>query len=139
MRAVEHATRPATAAPARRRAPSSRSAREAKPDVHPLGPLVQRYGDRFSSLIAPVLAADDVEAVHDLRVVIRRLEQALIGLRPEGLPKPAKRLQRTLRRIRRALGAWRNCDVALGMAAERRRRTRSPRRRAAWHLVRQHL
>jgi CHAD domain-containing protein len=140
MRAVEHARRPATAPPARRRAPSSRSAREAaKPDVHPLGPLVQKYGDRFSSLIAPVLAADDVEAVHDLRVVTRRLEQALIALCLEELPKPAKRLQRTLRRIRRALGAWRNCDVALGMAAERRRRTRSPRRRSAWNLVRQHL
>jgi CHAD domain-containing protein len=140
MRAVEPATRPAMVPPGRRRAPSSRSAREAaKPDVHPLGPLVQKYGERFSSLIAPVLAADDVEAVHDLRVVTRRLEQALIALCPEGLPKPAKRLQRALRRIRRALGTWRNCDVALAMAAERLRRTRSPRRRSAWNLVRQHL
>jgi CHAD domain-containing protein len=104
-----------------------------------LGPLVQKYGERFASLIAPVLAADDVEAVHDLRVVTRRLEQALIALCPEGLPKPTKRLQRRLRRVRRALGAWRNCDVALGMAAEHRRRTRSPRRRSAWDLVRQHL
>ncbi len=140
VRAIEHSTRPSTASPVRSRATSSRSQRAAgSVDLHPLGPLVEKYSERFSTLIAPVLAADDVEAVHDLRVVTRRLEQALVALCPEGLPKPAKRVQRTLRRIRRALGDWRNCDVALGMATDHRRRTRSPRRRSAWNVVRQHL
>jgi CHAD domain-containing protein len=140
VRALEHPTRPATASSVRSRSQSSRTARgAAKPDLHPLGPLVQKHSERLASLISSVLAADDVESVHDLRVVTRRLEQALIALYPEGLLKPAKRLRRTLRRIRRSLGAWRNCDVTLGMAAQRRRRTRSPRRRAAWDLVRQYL
>jgi CHAD domain-containing protein len=97
--------------------------------------LVEKYGERFSALIGPVLAADDAEAVHDLRVVTRRLEQALIALSPDGLPKPMKRLRRMLRRVRRALGSWRNCDVALAMTAKRRRQTRSRRRRAAWDLI----
>ena len=77
--------------------------------------------------------------MHDLRVVTRRLEQALVALCPDGPPKPIKRLQRMLRRTRRALGTWRNCDVALEMAAKRRRRTRSPRRRSAWGLVYDYL
>jgi len=127
-------------APAPRGRAASRSSRAtARSDPHPLGPLVEKYGERFSSLVAPVLAADDVEAVHDLRVVTRRLEQALLALSPEGPPKHVKRLQRTLRRIRRALGPWRNCDVALAMTSKRRRQTRSPQRRAAWDLVRHFL
>jgi CHAD domain-containing protein len=124
---------PASSARARRISRSSHA--PTRPDPHPLGPLVEKYGERFSALIAPVLAADDVEAVHDLRVVTRRLEQALIALCPEGLPKSVKRLRRMLRRVRRALGAWRNCDVALAMTAARRRHTRSGRRRGAWDLV----
>src|SRR5215831_12113506 len=96
---------------ARRRRTSSRSLHAAaRADPHPLGPLVERYCERFSSLIAPVLAADDVEAVHDLRVVTRRLQQALVALCPDGPTKPIKRLHRMLRRTRRALGTWRNCD-----------------------------
>ena len=132
MRAMEQPP-PASSARARRISRSSHA--PTRPDPHPLGPLVEKYGERFSALIAPVLAADDVEAVHDLRVVTRRLEQALIALCPEGLPKSVKRLRRMLRRVRRALGAWRNCDVAWAMTAARRRHTRSGRRRGAWDLV----
>jgi len=132
---MEQSTQPPPASPARGRAAARSSRATVQSEPHPLGPLVQKYGERFSSLIAPVLAADDVEVVHDLRVVTRRLEQALLALCPEGPPKPVKRIQRTLRRIRRALGPWRNCDVALAMTSKRRRQTRSPRRRAAWDLV----
>jgi CHAD domain-containing protein len=123
------------ASPARARTISRSSRAPARPGPHPLGALVEKYAERFSALIAPVLAADDVEAVHDLRVVTRRLEQALIALCPDGLPKSVKRLRRVLRRIRRSLGSWRNCDVALAMTAKRRRLTRSGRRRAAWDVV----
>jgi CHAD domain-containing protein len=132
---MEQLPQPPRAKPARARTVSRSSPAPARPDPHPLGPLLEKYGERFSALIAPVLAADDVEAVHDLRVVTRRLEQALIALCPEGFPKSVKRLRRVLRRVRRALGSWRNCDVALAMIAKRRRQTRSRRRRAAWDLV----
>jgi CHAD domain-containing protein len=137
---MEQPTQGSPASSAGRRRASSRSLHPyVQADAHPLAPLVERYCARFFSLFAPVLAADNVEAVHDLRVVTRRLEQALVALCPEGPTKPIKRLHRMLRRIRRALGTWRNCDVALEMAAKRRRGTRSPRRRSAWSLVYSHL
>ncbi|HSK28369.1 MAG TPA: CHAD domain-containing protein, partial [Candidatus Limnocylindria bacterium] len=50
-----------------------------------------------------------------------------------------RRLRRTPRRIRRALGEWRNCDVLLEMVAKRQRRTRSEAKRRAWGVVRDDL
>ena len=43
------------------------------------------------------------------------------------------------RRIRRALGEWRNCDVLLEMVARQQRRTRSEAKRRAWAFVRDYL
>lgn len=94
---------------------------------------------RLASVARPLLATDDPEAVHDARVATRRLQQILTTLAPPPRAKEIARLGHSLRRVRRALGEWRNYDVTLEAVAARRRGTRSPRRRALWDLVREHL
>jgi CHAD domain-containing protein len=93
----------------------------------------------LSSVLGDVLATGDADAVHDLRVVTRRLQQILSTLSPSPAVKRVQRMRKALRRVRRALGAWRNYDVILQKVAERRKATRSPRKRAAWKLVQEHL
>jgi len=104
-----------------------------------LSKLVKEHLRDFSSVLGNVLATGDADAVHDLRVVTRRLQQVLSALAPSPGPKRVRRLRRTLRRVRRALGAWRNYDVILEAVTKRRKATRSPHKRAAWTLVREHL
>src|SRR4030095_14775591 len=50
-----------------------------------------------------------------------------------------RQLRRTPRRVRRALGEWRNCDVLLDLVERRQRRVRGEAKRRAWELVRAHL
>jgi CHAD domain-containing protein len=101
--------------------------------------LVDEHLEQLSSVIGPVLASDDENAVHDLRVITRRLQQLLAVITPTPPPKRLMRLRKQLRRTRRALGAWRNYDVTLETVGKRQRATRSPRRRAVWRIVRDHL
>jgi CHAD domain-containing protein len=109
--------------------------------AHPgrLSHLVDDQLERLSKVAALVLASDDAEAVHDLRVVTRRLQQLLAVVSARPRPKRIARLRRRLRRVRRALGTWRNYDVTLASVGARQRATRSPRRRAVWRVVREHL
>jgi CHAD domain-containing protein len=104
-----------------------------------LARFVTRQLDVLASIVPRVLATEDPDAVHDLRVATRRLQEALCVLTSTSPSKRAARVRRTLRRGRRALGSWRNLDVSLQEVNRRRRATRSPRRRAAWNLVREYL
>jgi len=104
-----------------------------------LSRILDEQLERLSSVVGPVLASDDEDAVHDLRVVTRRLQQLIAVVTPTPRPKRVARLRKRLRRVRRALGAWRNYDVTLEAVGMRQRATRSPRRRAVWRLVREHL
>ena len=52
------------------------------------------------------------EAVHDLRVAIRRLDQALVVFKVYLPRKPAKRIRRELKPVFSAAGTVRNCDIA---------------------------
>ncbi len=56
---------------------------------------------------------DDPDAVHDLRVSIRRLTQCFRIFRA-----PVKKLRRRLHKIMEHCGAVRNCDIALELLAE---------------------
>jgi len=74
--------------------------------------LALKHLDRFISLESKVLQGDDREAVHDMRVASRRLQQVLDLI----YPPPAKgisRLRRKIRRSRRVLSEVRNCDVQI--------------------------
>ncbi len=91
---------------------------------------------RFIELIPQVLEAEDPDAVHDVRVSSRRVQQALASLAGDIGMDRAKSMKRTLRRARRSLGDWRTCDVVLEALARKIRSTKSLRKRHAWELVR---
>jgi CHAD domain-containing protein len=106
---------PAPAAPAMR--PSIRRARRLRiraddPVIEVLGRIVAMQRARLKRLEAGARAGDE-EAVHDMRVAIRRLRAALRIGRPYLKRKAVRRLRRGLRAAARALGAVRDLDVIL--------------------------
>ncbi|HKD66895.1 MAG TPA: CHAD domain-containing protein [Candidatus Binataceae bacterium] len=90
-------------------------------------------------LFARTLAEEDADVVHDLRVCTRRLQQILFTLAPQKDLNKARSVRRTLRRVRRALGEWRNCDVALQWVRRAERRSSKPERKNGWKLVRERI
>jgi len=83
------------------------------------------------------------EAVHDLRVAIRRAEQALVTFKPLLPRKAAKRIRKQLKAVLSAAGAVRDYDVAIKIlmkieqpgAAELRREIRTRRKTAERTLL----
>jgi CHAD domain-containing protein len=100
--------------------------------------LALRHLNRFVSLEAKVLKGDDPDAIHDMRVASRRLQQVLDLIFPKPLPREIRRLRRKIRRCRRVLGDVRNCDVLLQQVAGRLARHRCS-DRESWTAVKQHL
>ncbi len=100
--------------------------------------LALRHLNRFISLEAKVLKGDDPDAIHDMRVASRRLQQILDLIFPAPLPREARRLRRKIRRCRRTLGDVRNCDVLLEHAERRLARRRNS-NREAWTAVEQYI
>lgn len=97
--------------------------------------IARRRVRGFAPLLAAVLSTDDARAVHDLRVITRRLQQCCDAIAGRPRPPEARRVVKALRRLRRGLGEWRNYDVALALVARRIRRTRSPVKRRAWRRI----
>jgi CHAD domain-containing protein len=91
---------------------------------------------KFMGLLPAVLTEDDAKPVHDLRVWSRRLQQVVVALCPEPMPDDARRMARALKRSRRALGVWRDCDVMLDLLERKLRRVRNPGERLAWEKIR---
>lgn len=67
--------------------------------------------------IAPVRRAEDVEAVHQMRVASRRLRAALSLFRPAIPEGDRRRWRRVVRRVTRALGPARDRDVQIELVA----------------------
>ena len=82
-------------------------------------------------------------AVHDLRVAIRRLDQALVIFKLYVHRKPSKRIRKQLKTLLSAAGEVRNCDIAARIlaktgkpgAAALQRRVRSQRKDAQKSLL----
>lgn len=91
---------------------------------------------KFMALLPEVLAEDGADPVHDLRVWSRRLQQVVVALSPDPLPEEARTMVRALKRARRALGVWRDCDVLIDLLERKLRRLRNPAERRAWEKVR---
>jgi CHAD domain-containing protein len=100
--------------------------------------LALRQLDRFMSFEPKVLRGDDPDAIHDMRVASRRLQQILDLLYPPPRPREIRRLRRRIRRCRRALGEVRNCDVLLAQVHDRVARKRAA-RREAWTAIHHYL
>jgi len=62
--------------------------------------------------------SDDPDAIHDLRVSIRRLTQCFRIFRDLLDPTPVKKLRRRLHKIMEHCGDVRNCDIALELLEE---------------------
>jgi CHAD domain-containing protein len=104
-----------------------------------LARLLRKRVKKFVALAPQVRADANPKTVHDVRVWSRRLQQALGAFFPKPRSGKVRRLRRTPRRIRRALGEWRNCDVLLEIVERRQRRTRSDTKLRAWGFVRDYL
>jgi CHAD domain-containing protein len=100
--------------------------------------LALRQLDRFMSLEPKVLRGDDPDAIHDLRVASRRLQQILDLLYPAPRPAEIRKLRRKIQRCRRTLGEVRNCDVQL-QRVERTLGSKRTARRESWEAVRHYL
>lgn len=84
-----------------------------------------------------MLRGDDPEAIHDIRVASRRLQQVLVLLYPAPA-REIRRVRRRIRRCRRALSEVRNCDVLIQRVEKSLLRKRTT-RREAWESVRDYL
>jgi len=96
--------------------------------------LALRQLNRFISYEAKVLKGDQAEAIHDMRVATRRLQQVLDLLYSKPREPELRRMRRQIRRCRRVLGEVRNCDVLLEYVGKLLGRKRSA-RREAWTAV----
>jgi CHAD domain-containing protein len=100
--------------------------------------LAMRQLNRLMSYEAKILKGDDADAVHDMRVASRRLQQVLDLLYLKPRPQEVRRMRRQIRRCRVALGEVRNCDVLLEQVGRSLGRKRSA-RREAWTAVQHFL
>jgi CHAD domain-containing protein len=100
--------------------------------------LALKQLNRLMSYEAKVLKGDDADAIHDMRVASRRLQQVLDLLYPKPRPQEFRRLRRQIRRCRQDLGDVRNCDVLLEIVGRSLGRKRSA-RREAWTAVQHFL
>ena len=101
--------------------------------------LLRRRIKKFVALAPQARADASPKTIHDVRVWSRRLQQAVSAFFPKPRSGKARRMRRAPRRVRRALGEWRNCDVLLEIVARQQRRTRSEAKRRAWDFVRDYL
>ncbi len=87
--------------------------------------LLQNRLRNSLSLLPKVLGEDDAGLVHDLRVWSRRLQQMIVTLFPDAREPEAREMVRALRRARRSLGGWRDCDIVIAMLDRKLRRVQS--------------
>jgi CHAD domain-containing protein len=108
------------------------------PEWIKLQALALQQLDRFMSLEPKVLRGTDPEAIHDMRVASRRLQQFLDLIYPPPAPRDVRRLRRRIQRCRRALGEVRNCDVLL-QSVEKSLSSKRNSRRDVWETAREYL
>jgi CHAD domain-containing protein len=100
--------------------------------------LALRRLERFISMEPKVVGGDQPDAIHDLRVASRRLQQVLDMLHPPPRPREIRRLRRRIQRCRRVLGEVRNYDVFLGRVDGYLARKRTT-HRDTWTAIEEYL
>jgi CHAD domain-containing protein len=101
--------------------------------------VTQRRLEKFVSLFAKVLVSDHPDTIHDARVCSRRLQEAFRVLFPQPRIGKSRKLVRTLRRVRRALGDCRNVDATLSLIDHKLNATTGASVHEPWDLVRNYL
>ena len=100
--------------------------------------LAARQLDRFMALGPKVLRGDDPDAIHDMRVASRRLQEVFDLIYPPPAEGEMRKLRRVIRRSRRWLSEVRNCDVLLAAVSSHLGRKRAS-RREIWAAVEHYL
>ena len=100
--------------------------------------LAIRQLDRCVSLEPKVLRGDDPDAIHDLRVATRRLQQVIDLIYPPPHSGEIRKLYRGLKRCRGSLSEIRNYDVLLERVDTALSRKRTA-RREAWEVIGDYL
>jgi CHAD domain-containing protein len=95
--------------------------------------------ERFVTLFPKALVSDDPDTFHDLRVWSRRLQQTFRVIAPKPAPGKARKLIRTLRKVRQAFGTCRNLDVSIDLVQQRRHNTGAAIVRQSWGMVQEVL
>jgi CHAD domain-containing protein len=108
----------------------------AKPQQNRLIRRAQKRLGKYASVFPMVLISGRAEYIHDIRVTSRRMQQVMNLLFP--LPRTGKgrKVVRSLRKVRRALGPCRNLDVNLDLIQEKLDTAGSEIARDAWTQVR---
>lgn len=101
--------------------------------------LAHKRLERFVTLFAKVLVNDTPDTIHDVRVASRRLQQTWRAFAPKSKPSKARKLNRILRKTRRALGACRNFDASIALIEKRRDAVAAASLRRAWEAVQHSL
>lgn len=101
--------------------------------------LTHKRLEKFVSLVPKLLVSNHPDTIHDTRVWSRRLQQVFRVFFPKPRSGKSRKLLRTLRNVRRALGTCRNLDVSINLIQERIDTANSPAVRNAWDRVREYL
>lgn len=98
---------------------------------------LRHYFSRMLRHEAGAINGTDPEELHDIRVAVRRLRATVQLFRPYLPKKQAAYLRKDLRRLGRALGPARDCDVMLANLAAYRAELPAPARQSLEPLARQ--
>jgi CHAD domain-containing protein len=101
--------------------------------------LTRKRLERFVTFVPKFLVNDNPATIHDLRVRSRRLQQTFRIILPQAKTPGSRKVIRTLRRVRRALGPCRNVDVNIELVEQRFHAAKSPALRDGWNALRAHL
>jgi CHAD domain-containing protein len=101
--------------------------------------VTQKRLEKFVSLFAKVLVSDHPNNIHDARVWSRRLQETFRVWFPKPRTGKNRKLVRTLRQVRRALGNCRNTDVTIGLIADKLNSARTSGAHTGWDLVKDYL
>jgi CHAD domain-containing protein len=101
--------------------------------------ITQRRLEKFVSLFAKLLVSDHPDTIHDVRVWSRRLQEAFRVLFPRPRIGKSRKLVRTLRQVRRALGNCRNNDVTIDLIEDKLNSATDGTVHESWDLIRSYL
>jgi CHAD domain-containing protein len=97
--------------------------------------LAHKRLERFVTLFPKALLNDDPDTIHDLRVFSRRLQQTFRVMLPKPVTPKARKLIRTLRRVRQAYGSSRNLDVNIDLIQQKHGTAGAAIVRQSWELL----
>jgi CHAD domain-containing protein len=114
---------------------SATESEAAVPVKNKLLKLAHKRLERFVTLFPKALLNDDPDTIHDLRVYSRRLQQTFRVMLPKPVTPKARKLIRTLRKVRQAYGNSRNLDVNIDLIQQKHRAAGAAIVRQSWEML----